>query len=51
MPALLAGVGVLAVSAGAFLGLGDSAAAPGQPLPSEYGATERTGYLSVSWFF
>ena len=40
-----------AVTAGAFLGLGDDVATDTCPLPSEYGLAGLTGYLSLSWYF
>lgn len=39
------------VNGGLFLGFGDDEVTEANPLPSEYGLSAITGYLSVSWFF
>ncbi|MEE3203165.1 MAG: hypothetical protein VX262_07740, partial [Acidobacteriota bacterium] len=39
------------VSGGVYFGFGASDVTPARPLPSEYGLSGVTGYISVSWFF
>ena len=39
------------VSGGIYFGFGASDVTPARPLPSEYGLSGVTGYMSVSWFF
>ena len=41
----------VAVTTGAFLGLGDDDATEALPLPSEYGSAGLSWYLSLSWYF
>ena len=41
----------VAMTAGAFLGLGDDDATDARPLPSEYGSAGLSVYLSLSWYF
>ncbi|WP_419860859.1 hypothetical protein [Candidatus Palauibacter sp.] len=41
----------VAMTAGAFLGLGDDDATAARPLPSEYGSAGLSVYLSLSWYF
>jgi hypothetical protein len=40
-----------AISAGLYFGFGDDEVSSTRPLPSEYGLSGITGFLSVSWFF
>ena len=40
-----------AISGGVYFGFGDDEITPTRPLPSEYGLSGLTGFLSVSWFF
>jgi len=39
------------VTGGVYFGFGASDLTPARPLPSEYGLSGVTGYISVSWFF
>ena len=40
-----------AIAGGVYFGIGDSTITVGRPLPSEYGLSRATGYVSISWFF
>ena len=40
-----------AIAGGVYFGIGDSTITVGRPLPSEYGLSSATGYVSISWFF
>jgi len=39
------------ITGGVYFGMGDSDITVGRPLPSEYGLSGVTGYVSISWFF
>ena len=41
----------VSISGGVYVGVGDSASTLERPLPSEYGLSGTTGFLSLSWFF
>jgi len=34
-----------------LIGVGDDQSTPERPIPSEYGLSGTTGYVSLSWFF
>ena len=39
------------IAGGVYVGMGDSVITAERPVPSEYGLSGVTGYLSLSWFF
>ena len=39
------------IAAGILVGIGDNESSADRPLPSEYGLSGFTAYLSASWFF
>ncbi len=41
----------VSISGGVYVGVGESASTLERPLPSEYGLSGTTGFLSLSWFF
>ncbi len=41
----------VSISGGVYVGVGESASTLERPLPSEYGLSGTTGFLSLSWYF
>ena len=41
----------VSISGGVYIGVGESASTLERPLPSEYGLSGTTGFLSLSWYF
>ena len=41
----------VSIGGGVYFGVGESETTPERPLPSEYGLSGTTGYVSLSWYF